>query len=126
MELTDWLIFGMEEIIQAAVWIIPLIAGIIMVRRGGKRPERFFLAGSALMVLDHLVEAMRRIHIQLIIMGRLSSDSNTTLAARIGSVNMVYLVFTSLLFLAGMTFLVYAFWLKFRKNADTTVRDSAA
>ena len=126
MELTDWLIFVMGEIIQTAVWIIPLIAGLIMVKRGGEKPERFFLAGSASMVLNHLVTMIGRIHTQLIIMGRLSSDSNTTLAARIGTVNIVYSVFTSLLFLAGMVSLVYAFWLRFKKKAGTPVGDSAA
>lgn len=126
MELTDWLIMLTGDIIQTGVWIIPLIAGLIMVKRGGGKPERFFLAGSVLMVLDHVVTAVRRVHTQLIIMGRLSSDSNTTLAARIGSVNMVYSVFTSLLFLGGMVLLVCAFWLKFKKHSEASIGNSAA
>lgn len=127
MELTDWLIRLMSEIIQTAVWMVPLIAGIIMVKRGGERPERFFLAGSALMVLDHLVTLVRRVHTQLIMTMtlQLGSESIKEMGARVTSVNIIYTVFTSLFFLAGMVLLVYAFWLKFKKNAETLVRDSA-
>jgi hypothetical protein len=123
MDFEFWLILGLTNFIQAVIWILPVIAGIIMVRRGGKRPERFFLIGSALMVLENLVWAMRKIHTQLITteIFNQGSEAIRELGSRITSVIVVYSVIKDLLFLAGMVFLVYAFWLKFKKQPEAVV-----
>ena len=126
MELKDWLIRLMPEIVRTVVWTIPLIVGTIMVRRGGKRPEQSFLAGSGLIVLDQLVTMVKRVHTQLIMTARLGLDPEgiKALYLYVNSVGLVYSVFTSLFFLAGMVLLVYAFWYRFAKKVETPVGDS--
>jgi hypothetical protein len=126
MELQDWLIVLMRGIIRTFVWIIPLIAGIIMVKRGGEKPERFFLTGSALMFLYNTVKMAQSIHTRLIMTGNVDRESFLTLGAQMSRVNLIYYVFTSLFFLAGMVLLVYAFRLRFKKVPDAPVGGNTA
>ena len=66
MDSTFWLGFVLNNIIGVIIWSVPLIAGIIMVKRGGQRPERLFFAGSALMIMDQVISAVRKIHVQVV------------------------------------------------------------
>jgi hypothetical protein len=36
MELIEWLTFGLTDLIKAVIWIIPLIVGVVMIRRVAK------------------------------------------------------------------------------------------
>jgi hypothetical protein len=77
------------------------------------------------MVLDHLISVAKRIHAQLIIMERLPSETITALGARLSLATLVYSVFTSLFFLAGVVLLVYSFWLKFSAGLKNPLTEGA-
>jgi hypothetical protein len=95
--------------IPVLFWIGTLVFGIVMLKRGGGRPERFFIAGSALNILATLLRIPVLylpfwLHIR-------DYDIDT-----LESVNFGVGLFINIIFALGVICILYAFWLKFKSN----------
>ena len=95
--------------IPVIFWIGSLVFGIVMLRRGGGRPERFFITGSALNILATILRIPVLylpfwLHIR-------DYDIDTMESVNLG----VGLVINTI-FALGVMCLIYAFWLKFNRN----------
>ena len=87
-------------------WIGTLIFGIVMLRRGGGKPERFFITGAALNILG----TIHRIPIgyfPIWLTGReYGSEAMRSITFGVG-------LFINIVSALGVMGLIYAFWLKF-------------
>jgi hypothetical protein len=115
MELKDGLFLILPGMVQLIAWAVPAVFGVIMVKHGGLKPERLFLTGSLVMVFDQLVAIIRTVHTNIIILSGVGLGTPENISA----VNNTYFIINSLLFLAGMVLLVFAFWLKFKKHLES-------
>jgi len=90
-----------------AAWIVAIVFSVIMLRRGGGRAERFLLTGSCLMLASKLFSVPTVLIVPLLIDSGWSTDRALPVLSGIG-------FFLSLVSLAGIVCLVYAFWIKFK------------
>ena len=96
-----------------AAWIAATTIAAIMLRHGGGRAERFLLAGSCVMLLGSLLH----IPVPLIVPWLVESGmSMVEAASRVTYFGM----FASLVSMAGIGCLVYAFWIKFKVKSNAT------
>ena len=92
-------------------WIVAIVLSAIMLRRGGGRAERFLLTGACLMLLSTLLQ----LPMPLVAPWLIESGMSTVRAAAwIGYISML----PSLISLAGIVCLVYAFWIKFKERSS--------
>ena len=90
-----------------AFWIAVIIFAVIMRRRGGGRAERFLIAGASLKIISNLLSIPTgTIPIWLRSEGY-SLDSADAIASGCG-------ILLSVVGMAGIICLVYAFWVKFK------------
>jgi hypothetical protein len=112
MDLSEIAIDILIGIIYAAPWVVAIILAMKMFRRSGGKAERSLLVGASLMlassVFATIVEAL---HPNLIAwFFETGHDLSNVEQARIfGIIGTVRACIT----LAGISFLVYAFWTKF-------------
>ena len=98
--------------IYAAPWVVSVILAVRMLRRSGGRAERFLLSGASLMlassVFATVVDVFRPQLINWLVETRhdLSFAEQGLIFSIIGAVR-------ALITLAGISFLVHAFWTKF-------------
>jgi len=88
-----------------AAWTVAIILAVIMVRRGGGKAEKLFLAGSGLMLISTLASPLLK---QL--WAWLVAERGMSRAAASGWFVSLPL---GILGVAGFVCLVYAFWLSF-------------
>ena len=88
-------------------WGIGIVLGVIMVRRGGARAEKLFLAGCSLMFAVDLINPFIR---ELIRWWALEQDMSNLLTAQSMGFASLPMVILSL---AGLVCLVWAFWTRF-------------
>jgi hypothetical protein len=93
-----------------AVWIVALVLSIILLKRGGGRPERFLITGSSLMLTNTFLSVFVPV-IQRYLMQR--GLTNVSAAGIISGIN----IFLGLISLAGIICLFYAIWKKFNIKA---------
>ena len=95
-----------------AAWIIAIVLSVTMLRRGGERAERFLLAGSCLMFAQKLFIVPISVVTRLLVIPSLIERgwSPPMAASLLSYIN----IFFSLVSLAGIISLVYAFWIKFK------------
>jgi hypothetical protein len=96
-------------------WIGTLIFGIVMLKRGGRKPERFFIAGAALGILVNVLK-IPVVFVPSLTLGQgVSVDDYQVIYSGIG------LVF-NIISAVGIICLIYAFWLKFNGHkSDSAV-----
>jgi hypothetical protein len=92
-------------------WIGTLIFGIVMLKRGGGKPERFFITGAALNILGTIL----RIPVNYIPIWLSDRDHEIRTAY---STSFGVGIIVDIIAVAGVILLLYAFWLKF-KNKQT-------
>jgi len=90
-----------------ALWIAVIIFGAVMLRRGGGRAERFLIAGGSIKLLGNLLI----IPTFFITPWLFHQDYSTEY---INTVRTGLSIFRNTISMAGITCLVYAFWVKFR------------
>jgi len=90
-----------------AAWIAAIVFSVIMLRRGGGRAERFLLTGSCLMLANKLFSIPTVLIVPLLVDSGWSPDRAMPVLSGFG-------LFLSLVSLAGIVCLVYAFWIKFK------------
>ncbi len=88
----------MEYIPEILAWLFGIVLAVRMVRRGGTKAEKLLLAGCSLMFIYLLASAS---HILWYIIG-------------------MAWVFMSILILAGLVCLVWAFWVRFWRRRVST------
>ena len=98
--------------VYAAPWVVAIILAVIMFRRSGGKAERSLLIGASLMlassVFATVVDALRPQLINWLFEIR-HDLSAVEIAGMFGIIGLIRACIT----LAGISFLVYAFWAKF-------------
>ena len=110
MGVIEWLIMLAAQSPVLLFWIAVLVFGIVMLRRGGGRAERFFIAGAGVKILGNLLNIPRFATALWIIPERPVSSSDVT------AILSVYDIFVEIIGMAGILLLVYAFWVKFNEK----------
>jgi hypothetical protein len=90
-------------------WVGTLVFGIVMLRRGGGKPEQFFITGAALNILGTILRILV-VYLPFWISFRstgIDTMRNINFNAGLG-VNIISAV--------GVICLIYAFWLKFKRR----------
>ena len=96
--------------IPTLFWLGTLVFGIVMLRRGGGKPERFFITGAALSLFGMLLRILI-IYLPWLYNRDYGSDTMSSITFWVGlCINIISAL--------GVMGLVYAFWLKF-KNRQT-------
>ena len=93
-----------QHIPELLAWLVGFILAVRMLRRGGSKAEKLFLAGCSLLVALHLASPF--------LSGLVSSLLREGWRSR-QAVSLMLTLPVSILGLAGLVCLVYAFWLKF-------------
>jgi len=91
-----------------AAWTVAIILAVLMVRRGGGKTEKLFLAGSSLMLAHSLASPLL-----MVLWAWLVSEQGVRRTAASGWVISLPL---GILALAGFVCLVWAFWMRFMKK----------
>jgi hypothetical protein len=115
----EWLMILAAQAPVLIFWIAVLIFAIVMLRRGGGRAERFFIAGASVKILGTLLGVLRFGIALWIIPGRpIPADDIVTIVSG-------YDLFIRVIGMAGLLLLFYAFWLKYKetKTSDNHVEN---
>ena len=108
MELDAVLIGGLIGLSpNLAFWIAVIVLAAIMSRRGGGRAERFIIAGAGLKLVSNLLNIPAAAVVPWLIHGGASVDYASSAASGFG-------ILRGVVSMAGITCLVYAFWMKFK------------
>ena len=105
----EWLIILTGKAPALALWIAVIIFGIVMLRRGGGRAERFLIAGAGVKILGNLLS----VPWVVISLWLHQEDYSITY---INSITTVINIFFNIVSMAGIICLIYAFWVKFNKR----------
>jgi hypothetical protein len=107
MDNLETITFGFQHSIpEIAAWSIGIVLAIIMLRRGGRKPETLLLIGCVLFLLSSLSSLILNTVVHVIQELRIS----------VVSYGLITGLTTGILSLAGLVCLVWAFWLKFWKK----------
>lgn len=109
MGIFEYLFMLIGSLPALALWIAVIIFGIVMLKRGGGRAERFFIAGGSIKLLGNLL-----IIPSFIITSRLFNQDYST--DYVNTVSNGISIFRNIVSMAGMICLIYAFWVKFNKR----------
>ena len=94
--------------IPTLFWLGTLVFGIVMLRRGGGKPERFFITGAALSLFGMLLRILI-IYLPWLYNRDYGSDTMSSITFWVGlCINIISAL--------GVMGLVYAFWLKFKNR----------
>ena len=94
---------------ELVAWGIGIALAVLMVRRGGGKAEKLFLAGCSLMFTVQLARPLLSELIQSLLLKQ--NMSNIDIAGTMGlTINLTFSVLT----IAGLVCLVWAFWVRFR------------
>ena len=110
----------LPSLIYVVAWVVAIVFAVRMVRRDGDRPERFLLIGVCLMLGSSVVQS---------ITAGLSAWLPPKLIEAGTHYRTVGMIFSAISFvrglisLAGIVFLVYAFWRKFRTSQLPVISD---
>ncbi len=96
-----------------AAWIAAIIFSVIMLRRGGGRAERFLLIGSCLMLASKVFGVPTVLIVPLLVNRGWNLDRAPFVLTGFG-------FFLGLISMAGIVYLFYAFWIKFKDKANET------
>ncbi|MDD5537393.1 MAG: hypothetical protein PHF12_00325 [Candidatus Omnitrophica bacterium] len=99
-----------------AGWIVAVILAVIMVSRGGRKPEKLFLTGACLMLAERLASPLLVSFWAPLI--REQGIRSMASSAWIFSLPL------GLLTLAGFVCLVWAFWLRFWKARPKLIQSA--
>ena len=108
MEFDNLLLAGLVSVSSALLfWIAALIFGIVMLKRGGGRAEKFLIAGASIKIAGLFLSVMLPL---TTIWFFIRTDTLNGIPWEI----IFYQTFLSFVSMAGIICLVYAFWVKFK------------
>ena len=91
-------------------WIFGIVLGIVMVRQGGGKAEKLLLTGCSLMFASELASPLLSGFVTW-----LMSENGVSNIVRAETMGLARLPL-AILSLAGLVCLVWAFWMRFRKE----------
>jgi len=94
---------------ELVAWGIGIVLAVLMVRRGGVKAEKLLLAGCSLMFATRLASPLLGELVR-----SLMSEQGTNYISRAQMMGLFVSLPTSILALAGLVCLVWAFWVRFR------------
>ena len=97
-------------------WVVAVVFAVRMFKHGGARAERFLLIGVSLMLASSVVGSIFTAITPWIVFWVAGAGGG---AKNLGIVFSIIGAFRSLVSLAGIIYLVYAFWKKFRTQVST-------
>lgn len=103
----EWLIILSGKAPALVFWIAITIFGIVMLRRGGGRAERFFIVGAGVKILGNLLPVPW-------VVTSLWLHHEDYSITYINSITTVINIFFNIVSMVGIILLIYAFWVKFR------------
>lgn len=92
-------------------WTAAIVLSIMMLKKGGGRPEKFLLAGSCLMLVSALIPAPLIALIPSLIAGGATNMQAATVAS-------IFNIASGIFGAGGIICLIYAFWQKFKAKPD--------
>jgi hypothetical protein len=110
-ELMSIFISLMPHGIYMIAWIVAIVFAVRMVRRGGGKAERFLVIGASLMLASSFVGYVQSVLNPWIVYWIHETGKG---AQDLGVVFSIIGGFRSLISLAGIVYLVIAFWMKFK------------
>ena len=94
---------------ELVAWGVGIVLAVLMMRRGGSKTEKLLLAGCSLMFITSLARPLLSEFVHWLMLER--GMSNIAIAQTMGlAINLPF----SILAIAGLVCLVWAFWLRFR------------
>jgi len=103
--------------IYLAAWIVAVVFAVRMVRNSGGKPERFLLIGACLMLASSVIHSAAA-GLNPWLMPKLMEDGVDLVS--IAQVFSAIAIVRGCISLAGIVFLVYAFWKKFKAKPTLT------
>ena len=108
---TSGIVGALPTLLNVAAWIVAITFAVRMVRGGGDRAERFLLIGVSLMLVSSVIASIWAALMPGLVIELTEAGTNRVTIAIISSiVNLI----RGLITLAGIVFLIYAFWRKFK------------
>ena len=95
---------------ELMAWLFGIVLAVVMLRRGGARAEKLLLAGCSLVFLVDLINPLVRELVR-----RWMSEQDMSYVSAAQTIGLASLPMT-VLSLAGLVCLVWAFWMRFRKE----------
>ena len=100
---------------ELVAWLVGIIIAVLILRRGGERPEKLFLAGCSLLFVARLASPLASWLIQTLIF-----KEGLNYISRAQTMGMFVSIPTGILTLAGLVCLVRAFWVRFREKTEVS------
>ena len=100
---------------EILAWLFGIVLAVLMVRQGGGKTEKLLLAGCSLMFLARLASPLLNEFVQSL---PRNGMSYTEVAWRM---SLIIGIPTSILMLAGLVCLIWAFWVRFRIKRQVSV-----
>jgi hypothetical protein len=104
--ITEFLIMLASVSPALLLWIVVIIFAAVMLRRGGGRAERFLIAGAGLKIIGNLLGIPAAFITLWLVDGGYSMDYASSVSNYCG-------IFLNIVGMAGISCLIYAFWIKF-------------
>lgn len=111
----DILLNLFPEGIGLIAWVVAVVLAVKMIRRGGAKPERLLLTGTSLMLASSFIGSVFAVIRPLLILWLAQTSGALSLNSIMPWFSGVSM-FQGLVALAGIIFLVYAFWVKFKRG----------
>jgi hypothetical protein len=118
MEFSAVVFSVLPSFIYVAAWVVAIVFAVRMVKHGGSKPERFFLIGAFLMLASSVVQSITAGLSPWLPPKLIEAGTNYTTIGMIFSAIHFVRAFISL---AGIIFLIYAFWRKFKTESAPSV-----
>ncbi|MFC2014305.1 hypothetical protein ACFLU8_05530 [Chloroflexota bacterium] len=110
----------LPTLIYVAAWIVAIAFAVRMVRGGGGKAERFLLIGVSLMLVSSVVASIWAALMPWVVLNLTEAGSDRTTIAIVSS---IVNITRGCISLAGIVFLVYAYWQKFKTGPTPVVSD---
>ena len=94
---------------ELVAWLVGIVIAVLILRRGGGRPEKLFLAGCILLFVARLASPLGSWLLQTLMF-----EEGLNYISRAQTMGLFVSLPVSILALAGLVCLVWAFWVRFR------------
>jgi hypothetical protein len=116
MEISDYFDLALGGLVGAApalvFWIAVIVFAVVMLQRGGGRPEHFLMAGAGIKIIGNLLRIPATFITLWLVDRGYSIDYASSVSNYCG-------IFLNIIGMAGILCLVYAFWIKFKMTNGT-------
>ena len=118
MDVSQVVLSVLPTFIYVAAWIVAVVFAVIMVRDGGGKPERLLLIGVSLMLASSVIASIWAALMPWLVIELTEAGTDRVTIAFISS---IVNITRGCISLAGIIFLVYAVWRKFKSRQTQTM-----